>query len=239
MPTPFDYDRDPERFRLASRLTRERLVGTSLYARIAEVLAGAGPGPVLDVGCGEGALREALPAGLRRRLVGLDASATLLAAHPPPAVQADAGVLPFAAGVFGAAVAVNLLDHLATPAVALREAHRVLAGGGLLVVATVSRHDSPELAEVWRPPPASFDAEDGPGLVAAVFGEVEVERWDAPLVRLPDPGAVRDYLVARFVAPERAAAAAARVATPVTVTKRGALILARRRGASASGPARS
>jgi hypothetical protein len=85
-------------------------------------------------------------------------------------------------------------------------------------------------ADVWRPPPASFDAQHGPGLVATVFGGVEVERWDAPMVRLPDPGAVRDYLVARFVAPERAAAAAARVAAPVTVTKRGALLRARRRG---------
>ena len=63
MPTPFDYDRDPERFRLASSVTREHLTGTgSLYARIAEELAGVGAGPVIDVGCGEGALREALPA---------------------------------------------------------------------------------------------------------------------------------------------------------------------------------
>jgi SAM-dependent methyltransferase len=238
MPTPFDYDRDPERFRLASRVTREHLTGTaSLYARIAEELAAARP--VLDIGCGEGALRAALPARRRPGLVGLDASRTMLAAHPPPVVQADAGALPFAPGSFAAAVAVNLLDHLAAPAVALREAHRVLADGGLLVVATASRHDSPELADVWRPPPASFDAENGPGLVATVFGGVEVEPWDAPMVRLPDPGAVRDYLVARFVDPGRAAAAAARVATPVTVTKRGALLRARRRGASASGPARS
>ena len=81
---------------------------------------------------------------------------------------------------------------------------------------------------MWRPPPSSFDAEDGPGLVAAVFGRVEVERWDTPLIRLPDRGAVRDYLVARFVALEEAAAAADRVATPVAVTKRGALIHARR-----------
>jgi hypothetical protein len=35
--------------------------------------------------------------------------------------------------------------------------------------------------------------------VALVFGEVQVQRWDAPLVRLPDRAAVRDCLVARFV----------------------------------------
>jgi hypothetical protein len=47
-------------------------------------------------------------------------------------------------------------------------------------------------------------------------------------VRLPDADAVRDYLIARFVAPEAAAAAAERVATPLALTKRGALIHARR-----------
>jgi SAM-dependent methyltransferase len=230
MPTPFDYDRDPERFRLASRVTREHLTGTSsLYQRIAGLLAEAGAGRVLDIGCGEGALREALPARMASRLVGLDASWTMLAAHPPPVVQADAAALPFAPGVFDAAVAVNVLDHLAAPALAVREAHRVLAPGGLLVAATASRHDSPELAGVWRPPPSGFDAEDGPGLVASVFGAVEVERWDAPMVHLPDRAAVRDYLVARFVPPDLTAEAAARVATPLTVTKRGALIRARRR----------
>ena len=39
---------------------------------------------------------------------------------------------------------------------------------------------------------------------------------------------VRDYLIARFVAPGDATAAAERVATPVAVTKRAALIRARR-----------
>jgi hypothetical protein len=42
----------------------------------------------------------------------------------------------------------------------------------------------------------------------------------------PDGAAVRDYLIARFVAPEAAVAAAEQVATPITVTKRGAVILA-------------
>jgi hypothetical protein len=65
-----------------------------------------------------------------------------------------------------------------------------------------------------RPPPSSFDAEDAPGLVASVFGRVRVEPWDAPLVRLPDRDAVRDYLIARFVAPEVAVTASERVTTP-------------------------
>jgi SAM-dependent methyltransferase len=227
--TPFDYDRDPERFRLAARVTQQHLVASgSLYQRLAGVLAGIRPRRVLDVGCGEGALRAALPAPLQERVVGLDASATMSSAHPPPVVQADAAALPFPAGVFDAAVAVNVLDHLADPTVAIAEAHRVLGPGGLLLAATASRHDSPELAAVWRPPPSGFDAEDAPGLVASVFGQVHVERWDGLLLRLPDRDAVRDYLIARFVPAEDAGARARRVATPVTVTKRGAVIHASR-----------
>jgi SAM-dependent methyltransferase len=229
VPTPFDYDRDPERFRLASEVTRRHLTGSpSLHARLAEELVGLDARRILDIGCGEGALRSALPVTWRARLVGVDASATMLAAHPPPVVQADAAALPVATGGVDAAVAVDVLDHLADPTRAIGEAHRVLAPGGVFLAATASRHDSPELADVWRPPPAGFDAEDGPGLVASVFARVEVERWDAPLIRLPDRDAVRDYLIARFVAPGDATAAAERVATPVAVTKRGALIRARR-----------
>lgn len=131
MTTPFDYDRDPDRFRLATRVTEQHLTGVpSLYELLAGELAREDPRRILDIGCGEGALRAALPAGLRARTVGLDASATMLSAHPPPVVQADATALPFLAGGFGAAVAVNVLDHLADPAAAIREAHRVLADGG-------------------------------------------------------------------------------------------------------------
>ena len=229
MPTPFDYDQNPERFRLAARVTRQHLtMARSLYDHLAQVLVGVRARRILDIGCGEGALGAALPPPLRSRVVGLDASGIMLRANPPPVVQADATALPFLAGVFDAAVAVNVLDHLAEPAVAIGEAHRVLARGGILAAATASRHDSPELAVVWRPPPSTFDAEDGPRLVASVFDRVRVERWDAPLVRLPDTDAVRDYLIARFVSPEEAEAAARRVPTPLAVTKRGAVIFARK-----------
>jgi SAM-dependent methyltransferase len=229
MTTPFDYDRNPERFRLAARVTRQHLtMARSLHNHLAEALIGVQARRILDIGCGEGALGAALPPPLRSRLVGLDASGIMLRANPAPVVQADATALPFLADVFDAAVAINVLDHLAEPTVAIGEAHRVLGRGGILIAATASRHDSPELAEVWQPPPSSFDAEDGPRLVASVFGQVRVERWDAPLVRLPDTDAVRDYLIARFVAPEAAAAAAERVAAPLAVTKRGAVIYARK-----------
>jgi hypothetical protein len=116
MTTPFDYDRNPERFRLGTRVTRQYLTAPrSLHDHLAEPLVAIEPRRILDIGCGEGALRAALPPRLRPRVVGLDASATMLAAHPPPVVQADAVALPFAADVFDAAVAVNVLDHRPSP----------------------------------------------------------------------------------------------------------------------------
>jgi ubiquinone/menaquinone biosynthesis C-methylase UbiE len=134
MTTPFDYDADPERFRLAATTTRRHLtVERSLYDQLAQLLVGIDARHILDIGCGEGALRAALPADLEARLVGLDASGTMLDAHPPPVVQATATALPFLARVFGAVVAVNVLDHLGDPMVTIGEAHRVLAAGGSFV----------------------------------------------------------------------------------------------------------
>ncbi len=224
---PPDYDTDPERFRLGSRVTARYLIGSrSLHTRLAGILDGVRPGRVLDIGCGEGALSAAWSAS--GHLVGVDLSATLLCAHPRPAVRADAARLPFRDGVFDAAVAINMLYHLDDPRPALREARRVLAPGGQFAASAIARDDGPELAHLWRRAPTPFDAEEAPALVASVFGEVEVERWDAPLLTLPDTAAVRDYLIARRVPREEAAALAGRVRTPLPVTKRGALVLARR-----------
>ncbi|MGH3244464.1 MAG: hypothetical protein ACRDNL_29100, partial [Spirillospora sp.] len=55
-----DYDSDPERFRLASRVTRKYLIGArSLHDHIAAKLLHGEPSRVLDIGCGEGALSDA------------------------------------------------------------------------------------------------------------------------------------------------------------------------------------
>jgi SAM-dependent methyltransferase len=233
MPTPRDYDSEPERYRLGVRVTAAHCApGVNLQARIVERLLGAGVTTVLDAGCGDGALAAA--AGARLRVVGLDAAVPMVEAARAhgPVVLGDVAALPVAAGSVDAVVMVNVLDHLDQPVIALREARRVLGPGGLLVAGTVARSDSPELAPFWRPTPGTFDAEDAAGLVAGVFGTPTVDAWDAPLVTLPDRDAVRDYLRARFVPPEEAGriadALAARGPLPLPVTKRGALLLARR-----------
>jgi SAM-dependent methyltransferase len=224
-----DYDSDPDRFRLATKLTATYLrPGINLYDKIAGLLAERGAQQVLDLGCGEatlGAAVDHLSGQAKPLVVGLDASATMLSAAPPPAVRADATAIPFQDNAFDAVVAVNVLDHLPDPLPALRAAHRVLQPGGVLIAGAISRHDSPELAPVWRPEPTPFDAEDAPDIVASVFGEVHVDSWDGPLLTLPDTAAITDYLIARFVPAQQAAADARTLPAPLVVTKRGALVI--------------
>jgi SAM-dependent methyltransferase len=223
---PCDYDTDPERYRLGMRTARAH-TRADLYGRVARLLGALGAGTVLDVGCADGALRAALPAP-GPWLVGLDASETLLRDHPPPVLRADARRLPVRDRAVDAVTALNVLYHLPDPMPALREARRVLRAGGHLLAATIARTDSPEFSAYWSRSATSFDAEDAPGLLARVFDSVAVFAWDAPLVTLPDAAAIRHYLIGRQVRTEVAVAAADELPTPLSVTKRGALIVAGR-----------
>jgi SAM-dependent methyltransferase len=220
-----DYDTHPERFRLARAVLRRHGTSEDVHARVARRLLAEGATPVVDVGCGEGELARHLPA---RAWVGVDASESMLSAAPEPHLRADATSLPFAADSFGAVALLYVLYHLADPRAALAEAHRVLRPGGIIAVAAPSRHDSPELAHVVDSRPLTFDAELAPPLLAERFVDVDVVAWDAPLLTLPSPEAVRDYLIGRQVAPVWAAIAAGKVGTPLRVTKRGAIVFARK-----------
>jgi SAM-dependent methyltransferase len=223
---PCDYDTDPERYRLGMRTARAH-TRADLYGRVARLLGALGAGTVLDVGCADGALRAALPAP-GPWLVGLDASETLLRDHPPRVLRADARRLPVRDRAVDAVTALDVLYHLPDPMPALREARRVLRAGGHLLAATIACTDSPEFSTYWSRSATSFDAEDAPGLLARVVDSMAVFAWDAPLVTLPDAAAIRRYLIGRQVRAEIAVAAADELPTPLSVTKRGALIVAGR-----------
>lgn len=234
MPTRRDYDTDPARYRLGTALSAScSTPGADLHGRIVRLLDAADVRQVLDVGCGDGSLAASAASG-RVKVISVDAAAAMVRAarRHGPAVRADLTALPFADGAVDAVVAVNVLDHLAEPACGLREVRRVLRPDGVFVAGTISRADSPELAPMWQPAPTPFDAEDAPALVAATIGPVDIEPWDSPLITLPDRDALRDYLLARFVpadaAPAIADALAARGPLPLPITKRGALVIARR-----------
>ena len=130
-----DYDHDPERFRTGQRVTA-RYAHADLYAEIAGRLRGYDP--VLDLGCGEGALGAARPG-----VIGLDRSPTMLAVAAGPKILGDAVSLPVPDACFGTVVTVNVPYHLPAPERAIEEARRVLRPGGLFAAATVGRDDSP------------------------------------------------------------------------------------------------
>jgi len=91
---------------------------------------------VLDLGCGKGRFAARLEAH-GARVVGLDRAPAMLAeARGLDRVLGSARRLPFAAGAFGAVVAVEVFEHLPAGAVdgVIAEARRVVRLGGVLAV---------------------------------------------------------------------------------------------------------
>jgi len=135
---PQDYWFAPDQG-AASRLEEayRRLVLRDHVRFVTQALAGAPPGPLLDVGCGGG-----LFLGMMRRrgfrVVGLDFSSQAAAiAWRRQQVPAVCGTLehsPLGVRSFAAVTMFHVLEHLYDPRCYLVAAHQLLARGGRLVV---------------------------------------------------------------------------------------------------------
>jgi SAM-dependent methyltransferase len=228
-PVPADYDLDPGRFAANVRATDAYSMASDVHPMVAERLAAMGVNRVLDLGGGTGRLTWLLAdRGIWTSV--LD-NAQHVRQAPPPQVLGEAEQLPFAGASFDAVAALYLLYHLERPIRVLREIRRVLRPGGTFVASTSGRTNDPELASVlpdWgRPTP--FDAEEAAQIVGEVFHVTQVVSWDQPYVELPDRAAAALYLRGRGLPEREARERAAELPTPMTVTKRGALIWARAR----------
>lgn len=102
-------------------------------------------GRVLDAACGTGYGAPILKPGVAE-VIGLDKSPEAVKTAHARYAKGDGRVtffacdldarLPYMKGYFGAVVSIETLEHLAQPGTFLREARRVLAPGGKLLVST-------------------------------------------------------------------------------------------------------
>jgi SAM-dependent methyltransferase len=208
---PPDYDSDPERWQ-----------SWEPPQDVHEMIAPELRGPVLDVGCGEGRLASLL--GDRVSWIGVDSSPAQVAANPyRPVVLADMRALPFRESTFAEVTHLWCLYHVDDPLVAIGEAERVLRAGGRYYASTTARDSDPEVMPEGYPP-SSFDAEEAGAIVAAVFQDVESERWDGTFFPLETRDEVRAYCRHNYIPAERAEEAE----LPLWLTKRGVLVRATR-----------
>jgi SAM-dependent methyltransferase len=223
-----DFNHDPERFAANQLATQSYSMIGDVHDRVAERLAKITDGTILDLGGGNGTLAKSLAKHGRAAIV-VD-RANYVRSAPRPAVQADATRLPFRAECFAAVAALWMLYYLDEPELALGEASRVLRSEGVFVACTSSRYNDPEFSSVlpdWGEP-FSFDAETAPEIISEHFKITEVINWDTATVRLPDRAAVALFLRGRGLSAEEASMQSHRWNAPLTVTKRGCLIWARR-----------
>ena len=97
--------------------------------------SGAAPN-VLDVGGGKGRWRQAVPTGAKYVVLDVVEPSDLALPESVTYVVASAERLPFASESFDVVLMFEVLEHLREPAVALREAARVLRPEGVLVLST-------------------------------------------------------------------------------------------------------
>ena len=210
-----------------TRVFSQHLVVEDVYPGIAARFVAHGVTRFAEIGGGRGPV-SAILAGHGVEAVVVDKDEAMTAESAVPAVRGDLRALPLPDQAVDGVAAINCFYFLDDPVAGIREAQRVLRPGGLFVASSPSRWNDPELEGIdprWGTP-STFDAEDSPTLVASVFGDVEVETWELVAFELPTREAIADYLHAFDVEDWQAKAAA--IDPPMTITKRGAEVWARK-----------
>lgn len=168
-------------FRLAGRtaaLLRAKTVGEHpadvIIAQAARRMGRATPGPVLDIGCGNGTSTLRLKAAFASRdVAAVDLSPAVLRTAttragnigiPITAVCADFRALPFPDGAAALAVAAFCLYHCPDPGRVLAEIARCLHPDGLLVAATKSADSYAGIDDAVQAAGLDDDACDQPSL---------------------------------------------------------------------------
>ena len=195
-------------WQLAARagLFKYSVAETPWFLWVARQLAFRDGDRVIDIGCGPAwfwaGATGALPAKLDLTLTDLSPGMVQEALErcrtlPFGSVhgrQADAVAVPFGDGVYDAAIAMHMLYHVADPARALSEMHRLVRPGGFVAVTTNgagNMREIYELATVFGSPPidpsaAALGFEKTERLMRSVFDDVTVRQHPARL-RITDP----------------------------------------------------
>jgi SAM-dependent methyltransferase len=190
-----------ERFLARRVVFRDYLEGPNAEDLAFEALREAGPGRVLEIGCGPGHLSERVRDELGAEVFALDVSPRMVElAHGRglEALVGDVQRLPFDRDTFDCAVANWVLHHVPDLDGGLTEIRRVLRPGGSLVAATFGELHLIDPYE-WLGDPGigglEFSRENGAEPLRRHFEYVEQRDADAVVV-FPDREAVRAYLAA-------------------------------------------
>ena len=186
---------------------------------------------VLDVGCGQGKLLDLLRDG-GVPSIGLDASIDDAQICYRLACLRRRSNAPVPGTTRSVALRPCICSTISkTPFEAVAECHRVLRAGRHV---RRVRSEQVRLTGIAVSPARLRSALDlrqrerPRNQLARYSRRIEIDAWDGPYVHLPDREALTLYLRGRRLSPSDAYSVADAVHTPLTLTKRGAIIYARK-----------